>query len=278
MKLAVHLHLYYLDQLPEILVYLKSLDGQNYDLFVTMVAHDAQAEKALKAIAPTTKIMIVPNYGYDVGPFIEFLHKIDLDKYDCILKIHTKGHVSKNRTRLNGNRMNNRLWKTVLFDALLKDPERVQSNLLLLQNNPQIGILSSKYCITQEKRTYKQLLPQINQALIKCGFHKIQQVQFVAGTMFYVRAKLFKPLLKYTINDFSESNSQIKEGTFAHVMERLLGAIVTAQGYRLYGLEHDNYTRKFILAAIGYFLFQKKQTEHRLLIKICKIPVWSKKL
>ena len=278
MKLAVHLHLYYLKQVPDVLRYLRSLDGQNYDLFVTMVREDRETEQTIRAFNPNATIMIVPNRGYDIGPFIEFLHKIDLDAYDYVLKVHTKGDISKNRTRLNGNRMDNKLWKQVLFDGLLKDKERVQNNLTLLKNNPQIGMLSSKYCITGEKRTYQKLLPQINEALKKCGFDETGKVRFVAGTMFYAQSKLLKPLLRYSIKDFDESNSAVKEGTFAHVVERLLGALITAQGYTLYGSKHDNYTKEFILASIKHFLYQKKKTEHRLLIKIFKVPVYSKKL
>lgn len=278
MKLAVHLHLYYLEQLPEILKNLNSLDGQNYDLFVTMVEKNQEAEQAIKSFNPDAKIMIVPNLGYDVGPFIEFLHQINLDDYDYILKIHTKGNKSKNHTWLNGNRLDNQLWKQILYDALLKDKERVKHNLAILEENPDIGMLSSKYCITDEKRTYQKLLPQINESLQQCGFEKVERVRFVAGTMFYVRAKLLKPLLKYTIKDFTESDGNVKEGTFAHVVERLLGALVLAQGYTVHGIKHDNYTKGFILASIKHFLYQKKQTKHRQLIKIFKIPVYSKKL
>lgn len=277
MKLAVHLHLYYFEQLPEILGYLKSLSETDYDLFVTMVEENEKVVSEIKVVYPNAHIMIVPNYGYDVGPFIEFLHQIDLDKYDYILKIHSKKDVSKNRTRLNGNRMDNRLWKKILFDALLKDAERVQNDLALLENNHQIGMLSSKYCVTKEKRTYQKLLPQINEAMKKCGFKEVKQVQFVAGTMFYVRSELLKPLLKYTIKDFVRTEEEVKDGTFAHVVERLLGALVQAQGYTVHGIKHDNYTRQFIFISLKHFLFQKKQTDKCLLIKVFKIPVWSKK-
>ena len=119
MKLAVHLHLYYLEQLPEILGYLNSLAEIDYDLFVTMVKSDKGVEEKILALHPQAKIMVVPNRGYDLGPFVEFLHKIDSDKYDLVLKVHTKGNVSKNYTWLNGRRLDNRLWGQILWDALL---------------------------------------------------------------------------------------------------------------------------------------------------------------
>ena len=75
MKLAVHLHFYYLEQLSEILTYLRSLKGQCCDLFVTMVEENKKAQAQIKAVYPNATIMVVPNYGYDLGPFIEFLHR-----------------------------------------------------------------------------------------------------------------------------------------------------------------------------------------------------------
>ena len=141
-----------------------------------------------------------------------------------------------------------------------------------------MGMLSSKYCVASEKRTYQKFLPQVNEFLEKNGLDKVNKVSFVAGTMFYVRAGLLKPLLKYTIEDFAESNNQVKEGTLAHIVERLLGALVSAQGYGLYGIKHDNYTKGFIVAAIKRFLYQKKKTaKGYTIIKVCRIPVWHRK-
>ena len=170
-----------------------------------------------------------------------------------------------------------KLWKEILLDSLLKNRERIQENLNLLENNSQIGMLSSKYCITDEKRTYQKLLPQINNALTECGFSEVDKLSFVAGTMFYIRSKLLKPLLKYSISDFDKTDGNVKDGTFAHVIERLFGGLVLAQGYTIHGIKHDNYKKAFILASIKHFLFQKKQTKNRFLIKICRIPVYSRK-
>ena len=139
-------------------------------------------------------------------------------------------------------------------------------------------MLSSKYCVACEKRTYQKFISQINEFLEKSGFNKMNKMSFVAGTMFYVRAKLLKPLLKYTINDFEDSNCQVKEGTLAHVTERQVGALVLAQGYTIYGIKHDNYAKGFIVAAIKRFLYQKKKTaKGYTIVKICRIPVWHKK-
>ena len=283
--LAVHLHLFYIEQLPRILPHLKSLNGVGYDLFVSMVQKNKAVEKQIKDFNPKAQIYIVENKGYDIGPFIDFLHKIDLDQYKYILKIHTKNEKTSNLTYLNNKRFDNKLWKELLFDALLNSKKDVLKKLDLFEQNPKIGMISSRFCITAEKRCYDSLLPQINNVMLECGFNKVDSLHFVAGTMFYVRTDLLKPLLRYTINDFSITNGTLKDGTFAHAMERVLGALVESQSYLLYGCKHknnpfklkNNYHLRMLLFSLKRFIFQYKKTKHRKLVKIFKIPVYSKK-
>ena len=90
-KIAVHLHLYYLEQLDDILQRLSYLDGCKYDLFVTMSELNPQAHKKILKFNPQATIWQTPNFGYDIGPFIDFLHKIKLH-FHCHLK-HLLYHI-----------------------------------------------------------------------------------------------------------------------------------------------------------------------------------------
>ncbi|MBO5441236.1 MAG: hypothetical protein J6A09_01550, partial [Alphaproteobacteria bacterium] len=128
MKIAVHLHLYYQTQLPEMLKLLTNLNqpGINWDLYVTLPLTDsltdAQAEvisNRILSVFPNAKITHPENRGYDVGAFIDFLHHINLDEYDYVLKVHTKNQDKRNQTILNGNKLDNALWRKILLDALL---------------------------------------------------------------------------------------------------------------------------------------------------------------
>ena len=276
---AVHLHLYYLEQLPKILKRLKSLVGQNYDLFVTMVERNEEAEKSIKSFNANADITIVPNRGYDVGPFIEFLHKIDLDDYEYILKVHTKSLKSNTFTILNGHGMTNGFWNDILWNALLVSKRQVQKCLAKFSDE-KIGMVGSGICLTEEKHTYENMLPQINEALIKLGLNAIEKTKFIAGTMFLCRAALMKPLLAYSINDFDQTDGRIKVYTLGHTMERVLAELVLQQGYEIIGISYPTPVRLFFhywRVRIVRFLFSKKRTKHRLLIKIFKIPVWSRK-
>ena len=277
-RILVHLHLYYLNQLDEILNRLQNLQGLNFDLYVTMVNKSPAAEQKIKQFKPDTHILQVANQGYDIGPFIEVLHSLNLDNYDYVLKIHTKGTAAENYTRINGKRLNNKLWNRLLFDALLFSEEQVHNNLRQLAN-ADIGMLSSTYLITDDKKLYEQFLPQINEILQAESLPQVDTFSFVVGTMFWAKASLFKPLQKYRLADFPVTDGKVKEGTLAHCFERLFGAVAQAQGLKLYGVKSSKVGFTFALNEFKRFLFYKKHTQSgKLLVKICKIPIWTQKI
>lgn len=148
--ILVHLHLYYINQLDEILARLQNLQELKFDLYVTMIEKSPAAEQKIKQFKPDAHILQLENKGYDIGPFMEVLHSLDLDKYNYLLKIHTKGTTAQNYTRINGKRFSNKLWSRLLYEALLADRQRVLSNLQLLETN-NIGMLSSTYLIMTTK-------------------------------------------------------------------------------------------------------------------------------
>ena len=277
-KLAIHIHIYYKEQIKDVVEYLKSLRYTSCDIFATLVDYDKNIIEILNNFNPDIKIKLVENRGYDVGPFIEFLHSINLNEYEYILKIHTKSQNKQSYTILNGRRLDNNLWNNILWDSLLKSRQRVAENLRILDDNPKVGLLGSSYCYTDSPADYKHLLSQINEELQSMKFKTLDKVSFIAGTMFLVRANLLKPLKKYTIRDFALTNSQIKDGTLAHVFERLFSAIIIQQGYAIYPLKHDIYGLRLLIPTIKRFFYQKKITNSgKLIIKICKIPVYTRK-
>jgi len=277
--LAVHLHIYYTKQLSEVMHYLANLGDTDYDLYVTLSAENQEVVDKIKAEYPKAKIWVVENRGYDIGPFIDFLNHINTDDYKYILKLHTKGKNSKNYTWLNGNRFNNALWGKVLWDSMLADNRRLSENINILERNDKIGMVGSRYCFTNSKKDYANLLPQINAELKKVGQEPVEKISFIAGSMFLVRAEILAPLKAYEITDFASTDGNVKEGTLAHIVERMFGALVLGQGYEIKAIKHNGYDIYFAYVALKRFLFQQKITNSgKKLIKICKLPVYSKPL
>ena len=276
-KLAVHLHLYYIEQLDDILKKLHSLDGIDFDLFVTLVNENNDVCSRIIAEFPLVKVFVIENRGYDVGPFIEFLHKINLDDYEYVLKVHSKGKKSNNYTWINGRRFDNALWGEIMWDSMLGSKRQVLSNIGILENNNEIGGIGSIYCYSEDEALYNYLLDEINVSMRKIGLKPLDTFGFVAGCMFLCRAKLLKPLLVYGCEDFELTDGKVKDNTLAHVLERVLGAIVKAQGYKILAIKHGVFLCGFWGAIIKRFLYQKKVTRSgKTIIKVCKIPVYSK--
>lgn len=276
-QLAVHLHIFYQDQLCSIIKRLHYLDNLKHDLFITLVEDSSEIRQKILSEFPDAKIWVVENRGYDIGPFIDFLHRINLDEYKYILKLHTKGTNSKNVACFNNKRLDNALWGKILWDSMLSSPARVHANIKELDDNPKIGMIGSAYCHTNSQKHYQNLLPQINEQLGKMGHACVDKLSFIAGSIFLSRANLLKPLRIYTLKDFDLTDGRIKEGTLAHVVERLFGALISSQNHNIHSIKHDDYRLAFLKVALKYFLFQKKITNSgKLIIKICKIPVYSK--
>lgn len=277
-KLAVHLHLYYLEQLDEILEKLCNLEEIDFDLFVTMSKVDEEVKRKILNKFSNAKVFVVANRGYDIGPFIWFLHQINLDDYEYVLKVHTKHYDMFDYGCFNGIRIDCKTWAKMLLGALVGSKQVVNDNIKLLDSNPKIGMIGNKFSLTNEEWTYKSLLSAIKKEADKLGLPIVSNY-FVAGTMFMCRAHLLKPFLGYKIEDFDLSSALVKDYSLAHVMERLFGFVVQSQGYEIKGVKDRDYKLERVMATITRTLIQKKVTKSgSLTIKICKIPVFSKKV
>ncbi len=276
-EIAVHLHLFYVEQLDDLLQRLQNLAAYPYDLFVTMVNENAAAKQKILAFKPDAQIWLVPNYGYDIGPFIDFLHQIDLDAYKYIIKIHTKRLTCGSYCYVNHHRFCMDTWRKMMLDAVLS-PAAVANNLQLLQNNPAIGLIGCDYVMTDEKKAYCDIEEQVAAEMSKLGFTIPTDKHFIAGTMFWARAELLKPFLTYKIADFATSADNVHDKTLAHTAERMFGLVMASQGYQIKGVHYKNYFWHFIAAGLCRFIFQKKITRNgTFIIKICKIPVYYKR-
>ncbi len=283
-KIAVHLHLFYSNQLDDFLLRLNNLAGLDYDLYVTAIEFTPAIKQKILNFKNDAKIWEVPNYGYDVGPFIDFLHHIDLDKYDYVLKLHTKNNSSR-IVKFTDYYLSMVTWREMMLDAILSE-QGVQQSLNILNNNPKIGMIGSAHITTDDYTTYSKVKAKAINELHKLCLSVPEDKTFVAGTMFWVRAKLLKPFLIYKLEDFSISDNQIHDLTLAHVMERIFGWSISSQGYKIAKVKIKSFKRQKVATFLRFhlkelvFLFYKKKITKKgyLLIKIFKIPVIHRKV
>ena len=281
MKIAVHLHLYYTQMWHIMKSYLKNLEEVPYDLYVTLVQENSALEKEIRTFAPNCKIFIIENRGYDVGPFIYFLHKINLQNYDLILKIHAKNIYTNEGIHINGWFLDRKSWFFLLINALIGSKKIVYENLKHFSNDPKLGMIASHYLITDDDRLSEGLKYDISKLMLQLGCKEEQKIVFVPGTMFWVRSHLLQKIKEnFCFTDFDFTKANIKNGSLGHIVERIFGCLVHAQGYQLKGFDKcQKWKLKTIRLKLMRFLFQYKVTKkHRVLVKICKIPIYCRKL
>lgn len=277
LSLAVHLHMHYLEMWPEIRKYLTNIGNYPYDLFVTMTRENAELEQEIKAFKPEANIWVVENRGYDVGPFIEFLHRIDLNKYDLVMKLHTKNKNNGTDTYIGHYVFDRPIWAKCLLSSLLGSRRIFQKNIKAFEQSRKLGMIGSKYLIASKLYNDDDMESAATNIVKKLGYKDAENKKFVAGTMFMVRSPLLQRIKdNFKITDFDITDSSIKNGTPAHMMERVFGYVVTAQGYKIKGFDR-NYT--LIWRKIWHFLWQNKITKNNYrLIKVCKIPLLHRKV
>src|SRR5262249_49799582 len=131
-RIAVVLHLFYLDLWPQICRHLRMIE-EPFDLIVS-VPDDRrdEAEAVIQADLPSSQVIGVENRGRDIGPFLDLLRSGRLDRYDYLCKIHGK----KSPHRDDGNE-----WRRDLLDDLLGGPEAVRHLIGWFDANPRAGLV-----------------------------------------------------------------------------------------------------------------------------------------
>ena len=235
MKLLVHLHLYYRDQLPWFLERLANLE-EPWDLVVTWPEEDADSAALIRARKPDARFILVENVGYDIWPFLVVLRSVDLDEYPLVMKLHTKGRNDTGHT-VNGLRLKGFIWRDYLVDALLKTPAQAHRALHLMEKHPRIGMVCEGCLIRRPGKMDPEdgvlLQAECRRLGIAYGHRR-----FCAGTIFLARTAPFRRLAQgdLTAASFAGPVASHSTGSLAHVYERILSFLVQEEGLRLKGV------------------------------------------
>lgn len=232
-KILVYCHIFYKKSIIEIKEYLKNLESYQYDLIVTCTkgVFEEEIQSKIRLIKPEALFYTYDNKGFDIGPFIDTLSKIDLKKYDIVFKLQSKGTFHRT-SYIYGQLFRNRDWFCYLYEGILGAFTVHKTIDLLYSKDNNIGIIAAKNLIIQDNK------PKINFTIKKLNELNLKirnDYQFVAGTCYAQRAFLLEDLkkLKLTINDFEIS----KHGYYsrAHALERYMTSYITDKNYILYG-------------------------------------------
>ncbi len=239
-KLLVHLHIYYHEQVDYFLDKLKNIKS-DYDLYVTFVEENKESEVKVSALKEDAHFIKVKNLGYDVYPFWQVLQQIELDDYSYILKLHTKSKREiawKNK----GIEFAGYEWRDTLVDALIDSSKKLFSILHTMETKSYIGMIGSKKLL----RSYEHVSQRENTKELckRMCIDYNPDAAFVCGTMFLTRSSVLRPFsdTAFSDEDFADNAGSHQTGTLAHSLETIFGMLVLERGLYLCGIDEiENY-------------------------------------
>lgn len=231
-KVAVHLHVFYVDLLEEFLTAFKQFHF-SYDLFITTDSDDKKAEIAeiLSAKSQEAQVFVTGNIGRDVLPMLKL--KNYLSAYDFVGHFHTK--KSKEADFWAGQS-----WREELIDMLVKPADNI---LAQLQQNPKIGLVIAdmptffRYNKIVDAWNEHLIAPEMNTLWQEMGMTK--KIDFNAfhtfvmsyGTFVWFKYDALKPLFDLNLTDDDVPEEPLPQNSILHAIERLLIYIAWNEHY-----------------------------------------------
>jgi lipopolysaccharide biosynthesis protein len=225
-KSAIVLHLHYDDLFEDMR---ESLSNAGADLFVALRrdAPGTVAERILSAF-PNARLSYFRNRGRDMQSFLQLLPLLLSEGYELACKVHSK----KSLHRRDGHAL-----RSSALSSLLGSRELVKQIIRRFEKDRKLGLLAPAGTLLDLSELDRNILNRnwLDRLLPRLGMQAQvgrYDTVFPAGSMFWFRPKALKPLADLSLgpDDFEDEVGQI-DGTLAHAIERLTGAVALREDY-----------------------------------------------
>ena len=207
-KVLIVIHAYWYDEFQYILKKINSLEKPVQILFTLPDSPDFERINLLLSssdLIHNFDIYKCGNRGRDIGPFVEALKKVDLTKFDNVIKIHTK--------------RSQRIWFRSSINSLIRSDQRIKrlTEKISISN---VGILTHPL-FRYPGYLYKRELLALYE--LSDGYDEDIKWTFPAGSMFAMKPELLAKLLEKWGNLYFESEDSYSQFSLAHKLERRIG-------------------------------------------------------
>ena len=228
LKILVILHLYYYQSWASIRQYLLNLRSYSFSLMITYVGNiPNDILESIKSEYPDVQFCFTNNSGYDIYPFYVAIKNIDLNLYDVILKIHSKG-VKRKHLYMYGNYFGKRDWFNLLFDSIL-GPFNIHYCLNKFITDPDTGIVCAKKLLVTDPK-HKQNLVQL--VLNKYNIPIKKNYRFVAGSCFAIRSSALSNFQNLELEESDFLDRSVSMLSLAHALERFVCYNIEDLGFK----------------------------------------------
>lgn len=225
LRVALHVHAHYTDSMADLLHRLGPL-GRKIWLCVTTNT-DEKAKAIVKVIEDMSldgEVVVIPNRGRDVGPFIMMMQD-KLSDFDVVGHFHLKGTKQLDQTMV-------RQWQDFLYDSLLGKNGEVANELFkAFENDPGLGLLFQE---EPNLLGWNKNLEFARALLSDIGIEASlpDNIEYPTGDMFWARTSAFAPLMRrnWEWKDFPAEPVPY-DGSILHAIERVTPIICQEAGY-----------------------------------------------
>jgi glycosyltransferase involved in cell wall biosynthesis len=218
-SVALHLHIFYPDLLPEIMTRLSS-NQIRPDLLVSVTNSEVRnlvATELKNYGGNVAAIELVPNRGRDIGPFLTKFGRRILSEYEYVGHVHTKKTATVRDAALG------KVWFEFLLANLLGGGSGTMADAILaaMKVNQSLGMVFPDDPHAQGWNANRELAEPL---AARMGLGALPQYfNFPVGTMFWARTCALAPLidLNFQWDDFPPEPLPF-DGTILHAIERLL--------------------------------------------------------
>lgn len=217
-RIALHLHVYYPELLPEIITRL-ARNRICPDLFVSITDENARqlvVSELKNYQGKVVEIQLVPNRGRDIGPFLTLFGPRLVANYDFVGHVHTKMSADVKDAAMG------KTWYRFLLENLLggESGSMADSIMAKMNGDASIGLVfpDDPYVVGMcANHAFADVLAA------RVGLNKLpEHFVFPVGTMFWARASALVPFvnLRFEWDDYPEEPLPY-DGTSLHAIERL---------------------------------------------------------
>ncbi len=269
-KVALIMHMYFEDLIPECVHYAKSMPS-TADIYITTNTEDKRKkiEEAFREVeCNKIDVRVVPNRGRDVGPFLVESREYIYD-YDIICHTHDK-KVGQLKPGTVGQSFSYRC-----FENVLKSKEQVLNILQTFSENPRLGILMppppnhGAYFITLGMEwglNYENTCKLADQLGIHVNMSEEKEPIAPLGSVFWARTDALRKVFDYpwTYDELPEEPIA-DDGTILHAVERIYNYSAQACGYypgwlfSEHGAEIEMTNMYYMLRGLNTILIEKGQ-------------------
>lgn len=232
-KIAIQLHLFYIDLLDEFVEYFSNMPYE-FDLLISVIddTQSAMIHDKAATIPNINKIIIkkVENRGRDVAPLISVFAK-ELLQYDYFCHVHSK------KSLFTGNEQMD--WRRHLLNNLFGSEHLIREIFYGFEQGEKVGMVYPETFVAmpywghawlQNEGSRDELL-----RLIQVPYVPTQKyMDFPMGTMFWARTDALRQFFEagIKVEDFPVEDGQT-DGTIAHAFERCTALVSRFNGYNI---------------------------------------------